>query len=77
MLLPDLVLSVGMVFEKHGLACIPHSREEPMLASNFVWRIPASVNLLPIEPPTRKIPPAYLALLATRRAGNRGKAKQR
>jgi hypothetical protein len=77
MLLPDLVLSVGMAFEDHGLRFRPHSREETMLAANTAWRIPRSINLLPIEPPTRKIPPHQLAFLGARRAGNRGRANLR
>ena len=77
LLLPDLVLSVGLSLEKHGLAVRPHSRDPSMLAADTVWRVPGSVNLQPFEPPIRKVHPLHLALLAARRAGNRGKAHRR
>lgn len=76
MLLPDLVLSVGISFEKHGLAVSPHSRDDTMLSADTVWRVPDSVNLQPIEPPIRRVHPRHLALLKARRAGNRGKANR-
>jgi hypothetical protein len=77
MLMPDLVLSVGMAFEKHGLGLRPHSRDDSMLATATLWQVPKSVNLRPMEPPVRRVPPHYIALLAARRAGNRGKANRR
>jgi hypothetical protein len=73
MLLPDLVFSVAMALERYGLASIPHSRDDSMLATESLWRVPADINLVAIDPPARHMTTADLAVLHARRAGNRGK----
>ncbi len=75
MLMPELVISVAMTFEAHGLQHIPYSRTEPMFDRESLWRIPADINLTPLAPPVRQITRTDLAVLRARRAGNRGKAK--
>jgi hypothetical protein len=75
MLMPDLVLAVGLEFERVGLSSVPHGRTEPILDPATLWRIPADINVVPLPPPTRKIRPTDLVVLNKRRAGNRGKAK--
>jgi hypothetical protein len=74
MLMPDLVLAVGLEFERVGLSAVPHGRTQPILDSATVWRIPPDINVAPLLPPTRKIRPQDLVVLNNRRAGNRGKA---
>jgi hypothetical protein len=77
MLMPDLVLAVGLEFERVGLDSVPHSRTEPILDPATVWRIPQDINVAPLAPPTRKIRAQDLMVLNNRRAGNRGKANVR
>jgi hypothetical protein len=74
MLMPDLVLAVGLEFERVGLSAVPHGRTEPILDRATVWRIPPDISVAPLPPPTRKIRPQDLVVLNNRRAGNRGKA---
>jgi hypothetical protein len=74
MLMPDLVLAVGLEFERVGLSAVPHVRTEPILDPAAVWRIPPDVNVEPLPPPVRKIRAQDLVVLNNRRAGNRGKA---
>jgi hypothetical protein len=70
MLMPDLVLAVGLEFERVGLSAVPEQIMDPAA----VWRIPQDVNVMPISPPPREITAEDLAILNDRRAGNRGKA---
>jgi hypothetical protein len=77
MLLPDLVLAVGIEFERLGLSVVPHARTEPTLDPETLWRIPPDINVAPLPPSIRKIRPQDLVVLNNRRAGNRGKANLR
>jgi len=77
MLLPELVLSVAMSFEAHGLRHIPCGRTEPMFDPEFLWHIPADINLTAFAPPVRQITRTDRAVLRARRAGNRGKANRK
>jgi hypothetical protein len=77
MLLPELVISVAMIFENYGLGHVVHGRTEPMFDPESLWRIPADINLTPLPPPDRKITKTDRAVLNARRAGNRGKTKRR
>jgi hypothetical protein len=77
MLLPDLVVAVGLGFERHGLNFVPYSRSQPTLDPKTLWRIPPDINVEPVVPPARSITAQDLAVLANRRAGNRGKANRR
>jgi len=75
MLMPELVMSVAIGIETHGLQHVPYGRTQPMFDPESLWRIPADINLTPLAPPVRTIPKRDLAVLRARRAGNRGKAK--
>ena len=77
MLMPDLVISVAMEFERYALDCVAHGRSQPLFDSQELWRIPPDINVIPLAPPTRKIGGSDLAVLNARRAGNRGQAKLR
>ena len=77
MLLPDLVLSVAMSLETYGLQRLSHGRSEPMFEPQSLWRISPDINLTALEPPIRKVAAKDLAVLKTRRSGNRGKANRR
>src|SRR6266436_4100183 len=74
MLMPDLVLAVGLEFERVGLSALPPGRTAPILDPAAVWRIPPDINVVPIPPPIRKIRAEDLVVLNHRRAGSRGKA---
>jgi hypothetical protein len=74
-LVPDLILGVAMTYEKYGLNGIAKGSTEPMLHPRTVWRIPENINVEPVEPPIRKILTDEIAVLNSRRAGNRGQAK--
>jgi len=74
MLMPDLVLTVALEFERLGLSFVPHARSEPTLDPETLWRIPPDINVAPLTPPARKVRPQDLVVLKDRRAGNRGKA---
>jgi hypothetical protein len=76
MIMPDLVLAVGLWFERLGLSVVPHARSEPTLDPETLWRIPPDINVAPLPPPIRKIRSQDLVVLSSRRAGNRGKAKK-
>jgi hypothetical protein len=75
MLMPELVISVAMTFESHGLQHVPYGRTQPMFHPESLSRIPADINLSPLPPPVRQITRTDLAVLRARRAGNRGKAR--
>ena len=77
MLLPDLVISVAMTIENFGLQHIAHGRTEPLFDPESLWRIPADINLTPLEFPVRTITRTDTAVLNARRAGNRGQANRR
>ena len=77
MLLPDLVVAVGLEFERHGLNLVPYSRSEPSLDPETLWRIPPDINVAPLAPPARRIRAQDLKVLHNRRAGNRGLANRR
>jgi hypothetical protein len=76
LLLPEFVLSVALFLQNYGLANVPQAREEPMLDPETLWRITSDMNVSPIPPPVRKIDSQGIAILNTRRAGNRGKSKR-
>ena len=76
MLIPDLVLAVALEFEQRGLS-IPHTRTEPVLDPETLWRIPQDINVTPVPPPQRTIRPQDKVILNERRAGNRGRANKR
>jgi hypothetical protein len=75
MLVPDLVLSVAMTFQRYGLGAKVHGRDEPLFDLAALWRIPENIGLEPIEPPVRKIRNVEKRLLNARRAGHRGKGR--
>ncbi|MGE4004152.1 MAG: hypothetical protein AB7I48_28550 [Planctomycetaceae bacterium] len=77
LLMPDLVLAVGLEFERTGLTAAPHASSKPTTDSKTLWRIPPDVNVVPIPPQTRKIRGQDLIVLNKRRAGNRGRANAR
>jgi hypothetical protein len=77
MLMPDLVLAVGVEFERVGLGVAPYARTQPALDAEGLWRIPPAINVVPFPLPVRKIRPQDLVVLNKRRAGNRGKPKAR
>jgi hypothetical protein len=76
LLMPDLVIAVALSFEHLGLSFVPQGLDEPTLDRKTLWCIPHNINVVQIEPPTRKIRPQDLAILNERRAGNRGKRKK-
>ena len=51
MLMPDLILAVGLEFERHGLKRIPSGRSEPKFDPDTLWRIPPDINVVPLPPP--------------------------
>ena len=75
MLMPDLILAVGLEFERHGLKRIPSGRSEPKFDPNTLWRIPPDINVVPLPSPSRNIRPLDLRVLNKRRAGNRGHSR--
>jgi hypothetical protein len=76
MMMPDLVLAVGLDFERRGLCVIPHSRTEPTLDPTTLWLVPPNINVVPCPAPNRPVTKKDIALLNSRRAGNRGKANK-
>jgi hypothetical protein len=74
LMLPELVVSVAMSFERFGRSYTPYGRRETALDPKTVWKIP-QLNLQPVLPPIRRIRPQDLHVLRTRRAGNRGRWK--
>lgn len=77
MLVPELVLAVAMSIEDYGLQQAAHGQTEPMFDPEFLWRIPIDINLSPVAPAERELTKTDRAVLKTRRAGNRGKAKRK
>jgi hypothetical protein len=76
MLMPDLVLTVALEFERRGLSHIPHGRTEPVLDHKTLWCIPQDINVAPLSPPQRRIRSQDKVILNARRAGNRGRANK-
>jgi hypothetical protein len=76
MLMPDLVIALALSFEHLGLSFVPQGLEEPTLDRKTLWCIPHNINVVPIEPPVRKIRAEDLLILNERRAGNRGKGEE-
>jgi hypothetical protein len=76
MLLPELVISVAMTIENLGLQHVAQGQTKPLFDPETLWRVPADINLTPLELLVRKITKADIAVLNARRAGNRGKAKR-
>jgi hypothetical protein len=75
MMMPDFVIAVSLWWQTYGLDFVPHSRDEPVLAPETLWRIQGNINVVPIPPARRKIRAEDIAFLNKRRAGNRGRAK--
>jgi hypothetical protein len=75
MLMPEFVIALALPFQDYGLNSTPQSREQPMLAPETVWRVPPDVDVVAVPPPVRKVNSESIAILNTRRAGNRGKSK--
>ena len=76
MLMPDLVLAVGMEFERLGLIIVSDTRDELALDPNTVWRIRPEMNVVPFPLHIRKLRLQDLVVLDERRAGNRGRANR-
>ena len=77
LLMPDFVLAVAMEFERYGLRAASKARAESALDPDTLWRIPADINVVPVTPPTGPLGPQDIVVLNNRRAGNRGRARQR
>jgi hypothetical protein len=71
------VISIAMTIETYGLQCVAVGRTEPLFDPESLWRLPPDINLPPLEPPTRRITKTDQTVLNARRAGNRGRRKQR
>jgi hypothetical protein len=76
LMLPELIIAVGLAYQKYGLAYVPKGGTEPMLSPETLWRIPPDINVVPLPPPIRKVRPEDSVVLNARRAGNRGRAKR-
>jgi hypothetical protein len=74
--LPDLVIGVGLTYEKYGLNGAAEDGKEPMLDPETVWRIPPEINIEPVILPPRPILSDEIVVLNARRAGNRGRANR-
>jgi hypothetical protein len=77
LLMPDFVLAVAMEFERYGLRTASKAHAKSALDLDTLWRIPADINVVPITPPTRPLGRQDIVILNNRRAGNRGRARQR
>jgi hypothetical protein len=75
-MLPDLVLAIGLDFERRGLDVIPHARTEPTLDPNTLWRAPPNINVMAYPAPIRPLSTEHIVVLNGRRAGNRGKGEK-
>jgi hypothetical protein len=75
MMMPDFVLSLALSFQEYGLNSTPQSRVRPMLDPETLWRIAPEMNVVAVPPPVHKVTKEAIAILNSRRAGNRGKAK--
>lgn len=75
-LLPDLIIGIGLTYEKYGLSGAAKGCKEPMLDSQTVWRISPDINIEPVPLPSRPILSEEIIVLNARRAGNRGRANR-
>jgi hypothetical protein len=75
MLMPDLILAVALELEQKDRAHCEGC--EARLDHENAWCIPSDINVVPLQPPTRKIRVEDIAILNNRRAGNRGTANQK
>jgi hypothetical protein len=73
-LVPDLIIGIGLTYEKYGLSCA--GGKEPMLDPQTVWGIPPDINIEPVPLPPRPILSEEIVVLNERRAGNRGRANR-
>ena len=76
LLVPELIIAVGLAYEKYGLAYVPKGGTQPMFNHQTLWRIPEDINVVPLSPPIRKIRSQDTVVLNARKAGNRGRAKR-
>jgi len=76
LLVPELIIAVGLTYEKYGLDYVPKGGIRPMFNHQTIWHIPTDINVVPLAPPARKIRPQDARALIARRAGNRGRAKR-
>lgn len=75
-LVPDLIIGVGLTYEKYGLSRAAEGGKGSMLDPQTVWRIPPDINIEPVPPPPRSILSEEIVILNARRAGNRGRVNR-
>jgi len=68
-LVPDLIIGIGLTYEKYGLSRAAEGGKESMLDPQTVWRIPLDINIEPAPPPPRSILSEEIVNLNARRAG--------
>jgi hypothetical protein len=49
-LVPELVIGVGLHYQRYGLNCIAKGGTEPMLDPETLWRIPENIGIEPVLP---------------------------
>ncbi len=76
LLMPDFVLALALSLQEYGLSHVAKGIEEPMLDPETLWRVPADINVKPVQAPVRPVTKEGLFILHARRAGNRGKKAQ-
>ena len=69
----DLDLLAPYVLDKEARRQIPIIGDPD---PETLWRIPADINVAPLNPPVRTVPRETIAILNARRAGNRGRANR-
>jgi hypothetical protein len=47
LLVPELIIAVGLAYEKYGLAYVPKGGTQPMFNHQTLWRIPEDINVVP------------------------------
>lgn len=52
LLAPDLVIAVALWIQNYLLKAIPHSKKDPVVDAETLWRIPENINVVPLEPPS-------------------------
>jgi hypothetical protein len=65
LLVPEVVLALGLAFQKFGLAFEPHGQRTSILPSKTLWRIPAIIQFDPLPLPVRRLSDADLKFLTT------------
>lgn len=75
LLMPEFVIAVALSLQEYGLSHLAEGSDEPMLNRETLWRIPADINVTPVQPPERHLNKEELAVLSERRAGNRGRKR--